>query len=149
MTLPKPDRDGWMKGALADAPACPPFPDFTDFERCVLEHIAPLFGNQEKEFRRQLDSAEVTDRINTIVGFYTRVRVDRASSEPVQFRQQGAHFEVEGVEHGISVILWDKDRDGYLETIEGFTVDDNSLDGGELAALKLIRMTQPLARRAD
>jgi hypothetical protein len=45
--------------------------------------------------------------------------------------------------------FWDKDRDGYLETIEGFTVDDNSLDGGELAALKLIRMTQPLARRAD
>src|SRR5580765_7778845 len=102
MTSPKPNREGWMTGPLADAPACPPFPDFTDLERCALEHIAPLLGNQERAIRRQFASAEVTDRINTIVGFYTRVRVDRSSSAPVQFRQQAAHFEVEGIKHGLS-----------------------------------------------
>jgi hypothetical protein len=142
MTSPKPNREGWMTGSLADAPACPPFPDFTDLERRALEHIAPLFGNQESAFRRQFASAEVTDRINTIVGFYTRVRVDRSSSDPAQFRQQIAHFEVEGIKHGLSVIIWDEDGDGYLATIEGVTVDENPLEGVELASLKLIRVTQ-------
>jgi hypothetical protein len=131
-----------MTGPLADAPASGPFPDFTDLEWRALQQIAPLFGNRERAFRRQVASAEVTDRINTIVGFYTRVRVDRSSCDAAQFRRQAAHFDVEGIEHGISVILWDDDGDGYLDTIEGVTVDENPLEGVELATLKLIRMTQ-------
>ncbi len=131
-----------MTGALADAPACPPFPAFTEFERQALESTAPLFGDKAGAFREQVAIAEVVDRINTIVGFYTRVKVDRAKCSPVSLRHQGAHFEVEGIEHGLGIVLWDTDGDGYLETIEGWTVGEDPLEGFDLANLKFVRVTQ-------
>lgn len=140
MTLPKP-RNEWLTGPLADLPACPPFPEFTDLERLALSSIAPLFGDGEQAFLAQVASAEVIDRINTIVGFYTRVSVPRSTNKPVRFRKQGAHFEVEGIEFGIGVLLWDVNGDGYLDEIEGYTVGEDPLAGFDLAALKIIRMT--------
>lgn len=131
-----------MTGVLADAPACAPFPAFTDFERRALESTAPLFGENAEAFRKQVSSAEVVDRINTIVGFYTRVKVDRAKCSPVPLSHQGAHFEVEGIEHGLGIILWDTNGDGFLETIEGWTVDEDPLEGVDLATLKFVRLTQ-------
>jgi hypothetical protein len=131
-----------MTGPLADAPACRPFPAFTDFERRALESAAPMFGENAKAFLEQVASAEVTDRVNTIVGFYTRVKVDRTKCSPVPLRYQGAHFEVEGIEHGVGIVLWDIDGDGYLETIEGWTVDEDPLEGVDLADLKFGRVTQ-------
>lgn len=142
MSEPKPNREGWMTGELADAPACPPFPAFTAFERRALESTAPLFGAKADAFREQIASAEVVDRINTIVGFYTRVKVDRAKCSPVPLSHQGAHFEVDGIEHGLGIVLWDTDGDGYLETIEGWTVDENPLEGVDLADLQFVRLTQ-------
>ncbi|MGH6790065.1 MAG: hypothetical protein ACRECC_10340 [Pseudolabrys sp.] len=138
MSTQKPNRDGWMTGVLADVPACPPFPAFTEFERRALECMAPLFGDKADVFREQIASAEVVDRINTIVGFYTRVKPDRAKSSPVPLRYQRAHFEVEGIEHGLGIILYDTDGDGYLETIEGWTVDEDPLEGVDLANLKFL-----------
>jgi hypothetical protein len=138
----KPNRDGWITGPLADAPACPPFPAFTDFERRALVSTAPLFGENAEAFLEQVASAEVTDRINTIVGFYTRVKVDRTKCSPVSLSHQGAHFDVEGIEHGLGIVLWDIDGDGYLETIEGWTVDEDPLEGVDLADLKFGRVTQ-------
>lgn len=142
MDAPKPNRAGWMTGPLADAPACPPFPALTDFERKALDGFAPLFGDKGGVYREQIASAEVVDRINTIVGFYTRVKVDRARCSPVPLRCQSAHFEVEGIEHGLGVFLWDTDGDGYLETIEGWTVDEDPLKGIDLAKLKFVRVIQ-------
>jgi hypothetical protein len=142
MSTPKPNRNGWVSGPLAEAPACPPFPAFTDFERRALDNTAPLFGDKADAFREQVGSAEVVDRINTIVGFYTRVKVDRGKCSPVPFNHQGAHFEVEGIEHGLGIVLWDTDGDGYLETIEGWTVGENPLEGVDLAKLKFLRPTQ-------
>ncbi len=135
-------RDDWMDGRLADAPACPPFPAFTDFERRALDSIAPLFGEKADAFREQIASAEVVDRINTFVGFYTRVKVERTKCARVPFSHQGALFEVEGVEHGLGIVLWDTDGDGYLKTIEGWTVDQDPLEGVDLAGLKFVRLTQ-------
>lgn len=131
-----------MTGPLAETPACPPFPAFTDFERRALDSTAPLFGVRADAFREQVATAEVVDRINTIVGFYTRVKVDRAKCSPVALSHQGAHFEVDGIEHGLGIVLWDTDGDGFLETIEGWTVDENALEGVDLAALKFVRLTQ-------
>lgn len=131
-----------MSGPLADAPACLRFPAFTDFERRALDSTAPLFGDKADAFREQVASAEVVDRINTIVGFYTRVKVDGAKCSPVPLNHQGAHFEVEGIEHGLGIVLWDTDGDGYLETIEGWTLDENPLEGVDLADLKFVRLTQ-------
>jgi hypothetical protein len=131
-----------MTGQLANAPPCPPFPAFTDFERRALDSTALMFGDKADAFREQVASAEVVDRINTIVGFYTRVKVDRTKCSPVPLSHQGAHFEVEGIEHGLGIVLWDTDGDGYLETIEGWTVDENPLEGLDLADLKFVRLTQ-------
>ncbi|MEQ1932163.1 MAG: hypothetical protein ABL957_16745 [Parvularculaceae bacterium] len=142
MDAPKPIRDGWVTGPLAEAPACPPFPAFTEFERRALDSTTPLFGENAKAFREQVATAEVVDRINTSVGFYTRVKVDRAKCSPVPLRQQGAHFEVEGLEHGLGIVLWDTDGDGFLETIEGYTVDESPLESVDLAKLKFVRLTQ-------
>jgi hypothetical protein len=134
-----PNRNGWISDPLADAPACPPFPAFTDFERRALDSTAHFFDDEADAFREQIAAAEVVDRINTIVGFYTRVKVDRARCPPVPLGHRQAHFEVEGIEHGIRIVLWDKDGDGYLETIEGWTVGDNHLEGIDLANLKFLR----------
>jgi hypothetical protein len=131
-----------MSGPLADAPACPPFPAFTDFELHALDHFARLFGDQSDAFREQVETADVVDRINTLVGFYTRLKIDRAKCSPVSLRHRTAHFDVEGIEHGIGIVLWDTDGDGYLETIEGWTVGENPLEGIELADLKVVRPTQ-------
>jgi hypothetical protein len=142
MDVPKPNRDGWMTGVLAEAPACPPFPAFTDFERRALNSTAPLFSEKAAAFREQVATAKVVDRINTIVGFYTRVKVDQVKCSPVPLSHQGAHFEVEGIKHGLSIILWDTDGDGFLETIEGCTVDEDPLKGVDLANLKFVRLAQ-------
>jgi hypothetical protein len=137
-----PDRTGWMEGELAKKPASPPFPEFTDFERRALDCIAPIFGELESDFRGQVAGATVTDRINTIVGFYTRVKVDRSKCKPVPIRAKGAQFEVRCVEHGIGVVLWDVDGDGFLETIEGYTVDEDPLRNIELRNIEFVRMEQ-------
>lgn len=125
-----------------DGPPCPPFPEFTDFERRALDCAAALFGDKADAFREQVASAKVVDRINTNVGFYTTVKVERAKCTPVPLRHQGAHFEVEGIEHGLGIVLWDTDGDGFLTTIEGWTVDENPLEGVDLANLKFVRLTQ-------
>jgi len=127
---------------MADAPACPPFPALTEFERRALESMAPLYGQMSETFLEQVASLEAVDRINTIVGFFTKVKVDRAKCSPVPLSNQGAHFEVAGIKNGLGIILWDTGGDGYLETIEGWTVDDNPLEGVDLASLKLVRLTR-------
>ncbi|CAN7210979.1 hypothetical protein LJR225_000746 [Phenylobacterium sp. LjRoot225] len=140
MELDIPNRDGWVTGALAELPPCPPFPEFTDFEQRALDSIAALFDADEDVFRRQIAAARVVDRINTIVGFYARVIVDRSKCQPLNMRAKGGHFEVEGIEHGMGVVLWEED--GYLNLIEGFTYSDSPLEGVDLAELKFIRLVQ-------
>lgn len=96
MNTQTPNRNGWMTGARSDTLACPPFPDFTDFERQALESTAPQFGDLADAFRAQIKVAEVVDRINTMVGFYTRVKVDRAKSSPAPLRYRDAHLRTAG-----------------------------------------------------
>lgn len=140
MELDIPNREGWVTGALAELPPCPPFPEFTDFEQRALDSIAALFDANEDAFRRQVAAARVVDRINTIVGFYTRVVVDRSKCQPLNIRAEGGHFDVEGIEHGMGVVLWEED--GYLDQIEGFTYSDDPLEGVDLAELKFIKLVQ-------
>jgi hypothetical protein len=140
MALDIPDREGWLTGSLRELPPCPPFPALTAFEQQALESISGLFDEDAAAFRDQIASARVIDRINTIVGFYTRVVVDRSKCRPLNVRAKGGHFEVEGIENGMGVVLWD--ADGYLETIEGFSYDNDPLAGRDLATLKFIKLVQ-------
>jgi hypothetical protein len=125
-----------MNEPLASSPAVPPFPEFTDFERKALDVIARSFGDDAKKFLRQVEASEVIDRINTIHGFYTLVKVDRSACEALHVGQKGGgHFEVEGIRYGLGVITWFED--GYLKELEGFGYDD-VLDGKNLSELNFI-----------
>jgi hypothetical protein len=126
---------------LAKLPPCPPFPEFTDFEKKALHSIGAQFGAAEAAFRDQVAAAEVADRINTVVGFYTRVVVDRSRCEPLVVQFKGGQFDVEGVEFGVGVILWGEA--GYLDQIEGFTYADDTLKHVDLADLKFLTFVQP------
>jgi hypothetical protein len=136
MAATPPNRDGWVTGALASYPACPPFPDFTNFERQVLEQFALTLDHDGEAFRTQIQSAVVVDRINTFVGFYTRVSLDRSKCRPSNVNRQTASCEVAGVAHGMGIVLWGDD--GFLETIEGFRYVDDTLEERDLADLDLL-----------
>lgn len=134
-----PDRTGWLNEPLAGYPAVPPFPQLTTFERRALDVIADCFGPDAEEFKRQIEACQVVDRVNTVVGFYTRTVVDRSAARPLPIRKGGAHFEVPGTRlgWGMTVILWDDD-DGYLSTIEGVTYGEDDLNGQELLDLDFV-----------
>lgn len=139
-----PDRAGWLDEPLASSPPVPPFPQFTTFERRALEVIASAFGSHADEFRRQIEASRVTDRVNTAVGFYTRIDVDRSVPDPLPITHKGAHFDVPGTRYGMSVTLWDDE--GYLSTIEGVTYGDDDLSGQDLADLDFTGFQLPDVR---
>lgn len=95
--------------------------------------IAKLFGPNEASFRVQIEACRVTDRVNTVVGFYTRIAMDRATVSPLPISHKGAHFEVPGTRYGMLVSLWDDD--GYLAEIEGVTYGEDDMGGQELTEL--------------
>lgn len=136
----KPNRDGWVTGPLANLPPCPPFPAFTDFERTALDQIAAIFGPNQTAFRAQIAASRVTDRINTVVGFYTRVAVDKSACQPMEIHGKAATFEVDGIAHGMGVILWAKE--GYLDTIEGYTFEHDPLKGIDLSDLRFSKLVE-------
>jgi len=140
MSSDLPNRKGWLTGALAGYPACPPFPSFTDFEARALSCLAEMFQTDAEEFRKQVRASRVVDRVNTIVGFYTRVLVDRSACRPLPIQTKCGHFEVAGIEHGMGVVLWAED--GYLKTIEGFTYNDDPLRGRDLSDLKFVALAE-------
>jgi hypothetical protein len=135
-----PDRRGWMNDPLASLPAYPPFPEFTAFETAALNAISALFGTEADRFLAQVNASKVVDRINTAHGFYTRVLVDRSHCQPLPLREKGGSFDVEGIKHGIGVLLWEDD--GYLETIEGYSYGGDPLLGRSLADLKFLGTEQ-------
>ena len=140
MVAELPNRKGWMNEPLASLPACPPFPQLTAFEEAALEAISLLFGKDAEKFLAQVSASKVIDRINTAHGFYTRVSVDRANVQPVDLERKGGSFEVEGIEHGLGLLLCGED--GYLETIEGYSYGGDPLLGRTLADLKFLGVEQ-------
>jgi len=122
-----------MDEPLASLPAIPPFPELTKFERRTLSVIAKLFGPDEAAFLKQVDAARVTDRIDTAVGFYTRIAMDRATVAALEITHKGAHFEVPGTRYGMLVTL--RDDDGYLADIEGVTYGEDDMGGQKLTDL--------------
>lgn len=113
----------------------------TSFERQALDCMAPLFGGRADAFRKQLASVNVISRENTGVGFYTRVSVDRDRVATLEFAQQSAHFHVDGIEGGLSLVL-SGDADGFLSDIEGVTFGDDQLVGVDLDSLRFAGVAQ-------
>lgn len=95
-------------------------------ERAVLEKL--LAGDHPvlTVLRAQLDSAEVSSRELTGVGFFTHLKVDRSVERAptprprIQVLYVGA--EISGLERGASFVLFVSD--GYLELLEGFSYDE-------------------------
>jgi hypothetical protein len=96
------------------------------FERAVLEKL--LDGNNPvlAALRAQLDSAEVSSRKLTGVGFFTHLKVDRSVERAptprprIQILYVGA--EISGLKRGASFVLFV--TDGYLDVLEGFSYDE-------------------------
>ncbi|KHL24277.1 hypothetical protein PK98_15035 [Croceibacterium mercuriale] len=99
-----------------------------------------MFGNEAGKFLDQVNASKVIDRINTAHGFYTRVSVDRSLCSPIPVGQKGGSFKVEGIEHGLGVLLWGDD--GFLETVEGYSYGGDPLLDRSLADLKFSRIEQ-------
>lgn len=136
MASEPPNRSGWVTGVLAALPACPPFPELTDFEQQALGVFATSLGSGAEAFRRQVAAATVIDRINTAHGFYTRIRVDRALGPPLELDRLGGHFELRDIALGLTVILWFEG--GYLDQIEGAGYGTDVLAGRELSQLQFV-----------
>jgi hypothetical protein len=99
---------------------------FTDLESAVLHAIFSETPGIRDALERQFEAAEVLDRENTGVGFFTRigVRADvpRVASPSPLGREVGA--KVEGLDHGMGFILFMED--GRIRTLEGFTYTDST-----------------------
>jgi hypothetical protein len=157
MSKELPNRDGWVTGVLADYPPVPPFPNFTDLERQALDCIASGLAQDEAALRVQLAHCQVIDRINTIVGFYTRVAVDRQAAPALQGLMrgpEGAQIELVQATYGLIFLLWFED--GYLETIEGALNasgcgdgDGDTFAGVDLNALRIVAVVFDDGRRVE
>jgi hypothetical protein len=79
--------------------------------------------------------------VNTVVGFYTRITVNKGLARPLAIQHKGAHFDVLGTRHGMIVVLWEED--GYLETIEATTYGDDDLGGQDLTDLDFVSFQLP------
>ncbi|MBX3479807.1 MAG: hypothetical protein KF842_05365 [Caulobacter sp.] len=140
-----PDRGGWVTGELATYPPVPPFPSFTRFEQGVLETMADAAGENGDIFRQQLRAARVVDRINTVVGFYTRIVIERGAAPllaTINPRLSGCQTELAEANYGLVFIL--SYEDGYLSQIEGclnssgnYDSGDDTLGGSDLSWLTL------------
>lgn len=128
---------------MAKKPSEGPIPDLTAFEERALKEMSRLFGAEEDAYLQQVQNAKVLDRENTFVGFYTRVDIDRSACGPVNFGENPLNcwFEVDGVDGGVGILLWVEDD--YLDTIEGFTANDDGLGGQNLADLKYVAYSGP------
>ena len=136
-----PDRTGWLEWPVSAYPPVPPFPAFTAFEQSVLGCIADHTPDGSI-LRRQLSAAKVVDRVNTSVGFYTRIVVDQSKAPPlarISRQQSGAITEILQARHGL--VFHVGYVNGYLDEIEGILngskCDGDSLDGLELRELQL------------
>lgn len=122
----RPGRETWTSGALARRSTVGPFPAFTPFETHALRS-ASRSGDPQDALRKQVQLARVVDRINTGAGFYARIEVDRARAPRMETRQRDAGiFAVEGLDHGLGVILWFED--GYLVDIEGYSFGETTTE---------------------
>lgn len=101
-------------------------PELTDLERAVLERL--LRGDHLilKALRTQLQSAEVTSREFTGVGFFTDFKVPRSVPPAPTARSHlaitGVHAKIPGLERPVGFVLFVED--GYLACLEGFTYDE-------------------------
>ena len=105
-----------------------------------MNAISEFFGTEAGKFLAQVNASKVVDRINTAHGFYTRVSVDRSICQPLPLGDKGGSFDVEGIQHGIGVLLWADG--GYLATIEGYSYGGDPLLGRDLADLKFLGTEQ-------
>jgi hypothetical protein len=102
--------------------------NFTELERAVLHAIFSETPEIQDALERQFEAAEVVERENTGVGFFTqivvRADVPRVSSQSPLGREVGA--KVDGLDHGMGFILFMKE--GRMQTLEGFTYSDSTTE---------------------
>lgn len=123
---------------MKDAPPVyvPPIGEFTPFERAVLQQMAVKFGEAAGDFQKQVELARVVGRQNTIVGFYTDLTIETSACRPVPAMVVDDFFKAAGVANGVGVVLYA--RDGYLTTIEGYTMGGDELTDAMIGSLQIL-----------
>jgi hypothetical protein len=117
----------------------PPIGELTAFESAVLAEIGARLGDDGALFLEQVRHVRVIDRENTVVGFYTQLKIDKSACRALPIKDghfADGHFQVEQLEVGVGIELYA--QDGFLTTIEGWTVGDDELTDTMIANLKLV-----------
>jgi hypothetical protein len=126
----------------SDKQYVPPIGELTAFENAVLAEIGARLGDDGAEFLEQVRNARVLGRQNTAVGIHTDLEIDKSACRALPFKDghfAGDHFQVEQLEIGVGIELYAKD--GFLTTIEGWTVSDDELTDSGIADLKIVGRT--------
>jgi hypothetical protein len=100
----------------------------TELEQAVLDKLLDGEHVVLAALRRQLEVAGVIERVMTGVGFHTSLAFPEASKPSVAPLTQrhvawgDVAARIPGLQHGAGFVLFI--RDGYLDTLEGYTFDE-------------------------
>ncbi len=102
--------------------------ELTKLERAVLSDW--LAGHPEDAaLLLQLEGAALRERENSGAGYFCRIDPNRSAPTlptPEQLPRSAAWFDIAGFKRPVGHVLWT--TDGFLTSIEGFTIDDSSTD---------------------
>jgi len=97
-----------------------------DLERAVVEKLLDGEHPALPMLREQASKAGIVDRKNTGVGVFTKFRVPldvgRADNTNPRASIGDIEASIPGLRHGAGFVLFL--RDGYIDTLEGFTYDE-------------------------
>jgi hypothetical protein len=101
-------------------------PSLTPLEQAVMKNV--LDGDHPilTALRKQLENATISSREFSGVGFFTRFSYPK-TVQPLSLPVKNLEFgdvgaEIRGIQHGAGFLLFV--RDGFLQTLEGYTYDE-------------------------
>ena len=112
--------------------------DFSLLEREALRALCCYWKEKYPALTKQVDAVRIVNRVNTGGGFFTDLNVDPngiprlTGPSPIN----GHYVRIQGLEHAIGLILYFKD--GYLNLLEGYSVEDTSEINFSLACFENI-----------
>lgn len=100
---------------------------FNALERAVLDAICEMYLSDREALEAQLSTATFVSRENTGAGFYTRFKVERASSAATKGERlrAGPESKIDGLRHGMGFILWLEE--GYADCLEGYSYGESTM----------------------
>ena len=118
--------------------------DLTPLERAFLDALLASEAppTWKAALAQQFAALSAIQREHTVVGFYSRLKLNAAvcpqlpgaPADTHWFAAGGCHAEVTGVDLGLTMILWS--QGGYIDCIEGVSYGDGADLNPDLFALR-------------